>query len=104
MGLCSQDKFVIIEELFIAKLIIENDFRYPLDVVRRHMQLAGAVPDGHKYSGVVSTLVTVYTENGIKGGLYRGLSINYLRVTPQIAVMFAVYELAKQVLNKKSTS
>ena len=66
------------------------------------MQLAGVVPDGHKYSSVVSTLVTVYTEYGVKGGLYRGLTINYLRVVPQISVMFAVYELTKQFLNQKS--
>lgn len=50
-------------------------------------------------SGCISTFVTVYTEDGLRKGLYRGLSINYMRVVPQVAVMFSVYEIAKQVLN-----
>lgn len=77
---------------------------YPLDVVRRRMQLAGAVTDGYKYSGCINTFVTVYMEDGIRKGLYRGLSINYMRVVPQVAVMFSVYELTKQFLEKGPTS
>lgn len=77
---------------------------YPLDVVRRRMQLAGAVADGHKYSGCISTFVTVYTEDGLRKGLYRGLSINYMRVVPQVAVMFSVYEIIKQVLNDSTVN
>lgn len=68
------------------------------------MQLAGSLADGHKYRGCISTFVTVYTEDGIKCGLYRGLSINYLRVCPQIAVMFTVYELTKQLLEESSSA
>lgn len=77
---------------------------YPLDVVRRRMQLAGAVSDGYKYSGCINTFVTVYMEDGVRKGLYRGLSINYLRVVPQVAVMFSVYELTKQFLSQELTS
>lgn len=77
---------------------------YPLDVVRRRMQLAGAVSDGYKYSGCINTFVTVYMEDGVRKGLYRGLSINYLRVVPQVAVMFSVYELTKQFLSQEVTS
>jgi len=77
---------------------------YPLDVVRRRMQLAGAVSDGYKYSGCINTFVTVYMEDGVRKGLYRGLSINYLRVVPQVAVMFSVYELTKQYLSQEVTS
>lgn len=72
---------------------------YPLDVVRRRMQLAGVVIDGYKYSGCITTFITVYMEDGVRKGLYRGLSINYLRVVPQVAVMFSVYEVTKQLLN-----
>lgn len=63
------------------------------------MQLAGSLADGHKYRNCITTFITVYTEDGIRHGLYRGLSINYLRVCPQIAVMFAVYEMTKQFLH-----
>lgn len=41
----------------------------------------------------------IYLENGIMKGLYRGMSINYLRAIPMVAVSFATYELMKQALN-----
>lgn len=46
-----------------------------------------------------STLKLIYSENGVVRGLYRGMSINYLRATPMVAVSFATYEMMKQTLN-----
>lgn len=48
---------------------------------------------------MVSTLKLIYTENGVVKGLYRGMSINYLRAIPMVAVSFATYEMMKQTLN-----
>ena len=45
------------------------------------------------------TLFSVYRQDGIPHGLYRGLSLNFVRVVPQVAVSFTVYERAKQYLN-----
>jgi solute carrier family 25 (mitochondrial carrier protein), member 16 len=45
------------------------------------------------------TLVLIYTENGVMKGLYRGMSINYLRAIPMVATSFATYEMMKQTLN-----
>ncbi|KAG7209551.1 hypothetical protein KM043_015630 [Ampulex compressa] len=73
---------------------------YPLDVTRRRMQLAMMNPATHKYgSGMQSTIALIYKENGIIKGLYRGMSINYLRAIPMVSVSFTVYEIMKQVLN-----
>ena len=44
------------------------------------------------------TLKFIYLENGIVKGLYRGLSINYIRAMPMVAVSFTSYELLKQAL------
>lgn len=75
-------------------------FSYPLDVTRRRMQLAMMDPATHKYSdGMLKTLKMTYVENGIVKGLYRGMSINYLRAVPMVSVSFATYELMKQLLN-----
>lgn len=49
--------------------------------------------------GMVSTLKHIYSENGIVRGLYRGMSINYLRAIPMVAVSFSTYEVLKQALN-----
>jgi solute carrier family 25 protein 16 len=49
--------------------------------------------------GMISTIVLIYKENGVFRGLYRGMSINYLRAVPMVAVSFTTYELLKQMLN-----
>lgn len=48
--------------------------------------------------GMVQTLRLIYRENGVFRGLYRGMSINYLRAIPMVAVSFSTYELLKQAL------
>ena len=79
---------------------IAQSFSYPLDVTRRRMQLAMMNPTTHKYSGsMIQTIGMIYKENGIVKGLYRGMSINYLRAIPMVSVSFTTYELMKQILN-----
>ncbi|XP_055390437.1 solute carrier family 25 member 16-like isoform X2 [Condylostylus longicornis] len=78
---------------------IAQSFSYPLDVTRRRMQLAMMTPETSKFGlGMVTTLRLIYNENGIIKGLYRGMSINYLRAMPMVAVSFSTYELLKQYL------
>ncbi|XP_035670650.1 graves disease carrier protein homolog isoform X1 [Branchiostoma floridae] len=71
---------------------------YPLDVTRRRMQLAVLTSNAEQFSGCVKTLLAVYRTDGVKHGLYRGISVNYLRVIPQVAMSFCVYEMCKQLL------
>jgi len=73
---------------------------YPLDVTRRRMQLAMMNESTRKFGmGMVPTLKMIYQENGVMHGLYRGMSINYLRAIPMVAVSFSTYELVKQMLH-----
>jgi hypothetical protein len=64
---------------------------YPLDVVRRRMQLYGLSSAVPKYSSTLDGLITIIRTEGIKK-LYIGLTINYLKVPPSHAVSFVVYE------------
>ena len=73
---------------------------YPLDVSRRRMQLAGMTSSIAENKTIFRSLVHTYRTNGIYRGLFRGLSINYWRASPQVAVSFSVYELMKQILNR----
>ncbi|KAF0305579.1 Graves disease carrier protein [Amphibalanus amphitrite] len=73
---------------------------YPFDVTRRRMQLAYMSPETRKFGmGMVQTLRIIHKENGVVRGLYRGMSINYLRAIPMVAVSFSTYELMKQTLH-----
>lgn len=79
---------------------IAQSVSYPMDVTRRRMQLALMNPDTKHYAkSMVRTLTYIYKENGIIRGLYRGMSINYMRAIPMVAVSFSTYELFKQILD-----
>jgi len=48
---------------------------------------------------MISTIALIYKENGVFRGLYRGMSINYLRAVPMVAVSFTTYEVLKQMFD-----
>lgn len=84
---------------------IANTAGYPLDVARRRMQLALLSSDTAKFSeNAFRTLKLIYQENGIAKGLYRGLSINYLRVVPLFAVQYAMNDSIKEMFGLSTGS
>ncbi|XP_059509180.1 graves disease carrier protein isoform X3 [Stegostoma tigrinum] len=72
---------------------------YPLDVARRRMQLGSILTEADKCVSMCKTLKYVYKVHGIRKGLYRGLTLNYIRCIPSQAVAFTTYELMRQVLH-----
>jgi len=75
---------------------------YPVDVVRRQMQTAGFTEGhGHVHKNTFDALRTILKKEGLTG-LFRGLSINYLRVGPQVALSFTTYETVKKFLEDRS--
>lgn len=78
---------------------IAQTISYPLDVARRRMQLGSVLQDSEKCTTIKRTLTYVYNTYGIKRGLYRGLSLNYIRCVPSQAIAFTTYEFMKQVLH-----
>lgn len=84
---------------------VANTVGYPLDVTRRRMQLALLSSDTAKFSeSTFKTLKLIYKENGIAKGLYRGLSINYLRVVPMFAVQYAMNDKIKELFGLSTGS
>ncbi|XVE58013.1 hypothetical protein DITRI_Ditri04bG0136200 [Diplodiscus trichospermus] len=82
---------------------------YPLDVVRRRMQMVGwkdaasvVTGDGKskaslEYTGMVDAFRKTVRYEGF-GALYKGLVPNSVKVVPSIAIAFVTYELVKDVL------
>ncbi|WEW61189.1 coenzyme A transporter [Emydomyces testavorans] len=82
-------------ELFSGALsgLVSQTSSYPLEVIRRRMQVAGAVGDGHAMS-ILETARVIWVERGFRG-FWVGLTIGYMKVVPMVATSFFVYERGK---------
>ncbi|CCG81220.1 Mitochondrial carrier protein LEU5 [Taphrina deformans PYCC 5710] len=69
---------------------------YPLEVIRRRMQVSGAVGTG-KSVGFWECGREIMKTKGITG-FYVGLTIGYIKVVPMVACSFYVYERSKHLL------
>ncbi|KIW11888.1 hypothetical protein PV08_09161 [Exophiala spinifera] len=76
--------------------LVSQTASYPLEVIRRRMQVGGAVGDGHRLS-ILETARRIFLERGWRG-FFVGLSIGYIKVIPLGATSFYVYERAKWYL------
>ncbi|GKU87980.1 hypothetical protein SLEP1_g2299 [Rubroshorea leprosula] len=82
---------------------------YPLDVIRRRMQMVGwsnaasvVTGDGMskaplEYSGMIDAFRKTVRYEGF-GALYKGLVPNSVKVVPSIAIAFVTYEMVKDIL------
>ncbi|PGH02462.1 solute carrier family 25 (mitochondrial carrier protein), member 16 [Blastomyces parvus] len=73
--------------------LVSQTSSYPLEVIRRRMQVAGAVGDGRRM-GITETGKRIFAEKGFRG-FWVGLTIGYMKVVPMVAVSFFVYERSK---------
>lgn len=73
-------------------------FTYPLDVVRRQMQVEHSVQGGARYKSTLEGLSTIVRNQGWTQ-LFAGLSINYIKIVPSVAIGFTAYDMMKLWLN-----
>lgn len=72
-------------------------FTYPLDVVRRQMQvenLQNSVQGNARYRNTWEGLTVIVKNQGWRQ-LFAGLSINYIKIVPSVAIGFTVYDTMK---------
>ena len=73
--------------------LVSQTVSYPLEVIRRRMQVGGVVGDGHRL-GMSEVAGRIWMERGWRG-FYVGLGIGYVKVIPMVATSFYVYERGK---------
>ena len=71
---------------------------FPIDLVRRRMQLEGAGGKEKIYkSGLSGTFKEIIAKEGLIG-LYRGILPEYYKVIPSVGIVFMTYEFMKRIL------
>ncbi|KAK5633210.1 hypothetical protein RRF57_008924 [Xylaria bambusicola] len=76
---------------------VSQTISYPLEVIRRRMQVAGAIGDGHRLR-IAETAGLIFRERGLPG-FFVGLTIGYVKIIPLAAVSFYTYERMKIILS-----
>ncbi|XXG57196.1 hypothetical protein AAC387_Pa03g4416 [Persea americana] len=78
--------------------LLGQTITYPLDVVRRQMQVQTlSASNSVEVKGTFESLVLITQKQGWKQ-LFSGLSINYLKVVPSVAIGFTIYDAMKSWL------
>ena len=78
--------------------IIAQTCCYPLDTVRRRMQVAGK-----NYSSTANAFSTILRTEGIRG-YYKGMTANALKVVPNNAIRFAAFDFLKTLIMKDDSA
>ncbi|XP_066329812.1 mitochondrial carrier protein CoAc2-like [Miscanthus floridulus] len=74
--------------------LLGQTITYPLDVVRRQMQVQALSSSSLVGKGTFESLVMIAKQQGWRQ-LFSGVSINYLKVVPSVAIGFTVYDSMK---------
>ena len=89
-----------IEKFFVGTVagITAQTVSYPFDVVRRYEQIQDFINKDVKYNGLFDGFKKIIKNDGVSG-LFRGITVNYIRIVPTIAVSFTLYETLKEKFN-----
>ena len=78
----------------VAKLTV-----YPLDTVKKRMQLNGQIPSVPKYDGLVHCVTSMLRHEGV-GVFYNGVTASLLKTSFSTGITFMVFETVRAQLGK----
>ncbi|XP_006643743.2 mitochondrial substrate carrier family protein B-like [Oryza brachyantha] len=95
-----QDSTAVVS-LFSGSLsgIASSTATFPLDLIKRRMQLQGAAGTTPVCkSSITGTVRQIFQKEGLRG-FYRGIVPEYLKVVPSVGIAFMTYETLKGLLS-----
>jgi solute carrier family 25 phosphate transporter 23/24/25/41 len=76
---------------------VAQTFTYPLDVIRRRMQVCASKAVSYQHATALDAFMYILRNDGITG-LFKGMLPNYLKVVPAISLSFVTFEFVKAQL------
>ena len=83
---------------FLAKVVT-----YPLDTIKKRMQLNGSLPSVPKYKNMRDCFVRIVADEGVMA-LYNGLSAQLYKTTLSSASTFCTFEMVNSNLQIRSNT
>jgi solute carrier family 25 phosphate transporter 23/24/25/41 len=75
--------------------LLSSSLTFPLDLVRRQLQLEGRRGAQFKFDSYAAVVRSVYRKQGFVG-FYQGILPEYYKVVPGVAIAYCVYEALKR--------
>jgi len=72
---------------------------YPLDIIRRRMQTGVSLGKGNKYSSFTKTFLSVLRQEGVRRGLYKGISMNFIKGPVATSISFTTFDYIKMAMH-----
>lgn len=83
--------------------LISSTATFPLDVVRRRLQLQGSHGEREVYGSYTGAFRAISRAEGLRG-FYSGILPEYYKVVPGVAIAFCSYELMKRALGVQTNA
>jgi len=77
--------------------VFAQSVTYPLDTIRRRMQMNGGAGQDSKYTSTMHCIKHMYTNEGVSS-FYKGLFANAIKTAPGAAIQFVAYDYIKLFL------
>lgn len=75
---------------------------YPFDVVRRRLQTAAVIRPDEASLGALETASKIIREEGIRRGLYKGVTMNWLKGPISVGVSFMTFDTLLRLIRESS--
>lgn len=75
---------------------------YPFDVIRRRLQTAAVIRPNEASLGAVATARKIIREEGIARGLYKGVTMNWLKGPISVGVSFMTFDTLIKLIRRSA--
>jgi solute carrier family 25 protein 42 len=83
--------------------LVGQTVSYPFDVIRRRLQTAAVVRPNDAKLGAIATARKIIREEGIPRGLYKGVTMNWLKGPISVGISFMTFDTLLKLIRRSST-